>query len=256
MQETIPERQCRIRPFRPDDRPAVREICAATGLLGNDIRRLFPQPDFFVDLFTSYYTDLEPDSCLVAEAAGVSGQPEVVGYLLGCTNPQRYSRHQPSLLARIACRVLRGLLLGEFGAAARSYLWWTIRRGWQEMPRTPAGGAHFHFNCLKEWRNHSAALPLIETFLNLLRREHPELRVVWGQMTTYGKRRTSAAFQRFGWKFYDQVRLTKYDGIAKAWGQETPSWPPGTAVRQVTGEQKYAPCRPLEIYLTTIYRQL
>ncbi len=68
VQEVAPGPRCRIRSFRPGDRTAVREICAATGLLGDDIRCLFPKPDFFVDLFTSYYTDLEPESCLVVEA--------------------------------------------------------------------------------------------------------------------------------------------------------------------------------------------
>ena len=143
-------RRCRIRPFRPEDRPAVREICAATGLLGDDIRRLFPRPDFFVDLFTSYYTDLEPDSCLVAEAPGAEGRPQVVGYLLGCTNPRRYGRHQPLLLARITCRVVRGLLQGEFSTAARSYLWWTVRRGWRrECPGRLQGAPTFTSTSLK-----------------------------------------------------------------------------------------------------------
>jgi hypothetical protein len=260
-QEAAPPR-CRIRGFRPEDRPAVREICAATGLLGDDIRRLFPRPDFFVDLFTSYYTDLEPEACLVVEARRPDHRPEVVGYLLGCTNPGQYRRHQPKLLFRIACRVIRGLLQQEFDAAARSYLWWTIMSGWREMPRVPAGGAHFHFNLIREWRNHNAMLPLLTAYLDLLRRERPELKVVWGQMTTYGKRRSEAVFRRFGWKFYDQVRLTKYDLITRAWGREAPARPGEASARTREGPagrrpgSQYARCQLPEIYLTTICRQL
>ncbi len=219
----------------------VREICAATGLLGDDIRCLFPEPGFFVDLFTSYYTDLEPESCLLAEAQGAKGQPEVVGYLLGCTNPGRHRRYQSQLLPRIACRVIRGLLQGEFRAAARSYIWWAVWLSWREMPRTPAFGAHFHLNFLKEWRNHFIPVPMLDAFLELLRREHPELPVVWGQMSTYGKRRSAAVYRRYGWQFYDQVRLTKYDRITKAWGQKAPA---------------YARHQFPEIYLTTIYRKI
>jgi hypothetical protein len=228
-------------------------------LLGDDIRRLFPEPDFFIDLFTAYYTDLEPESCLVAEAPQAEGGfPEgaqVVGYLLGCTNPARYRRYQSRLLLRIACRVFRGLLQGEFQPAARSYLWWAIRHGWQEMPRTPAYGAHLHFNFLKKWRNHNAALPLVETFLALLRREHPELPVVWGQMSTYGRRRSAAVFQRYGWKFYDQVRLTKYAGVSRAWEQAS-ARVKDDEVSRFPGEEKYARYQLPEIFLTTIYREL
>lgn len=208
-----------------------------------------------MDLFTSYYTDLEPDSCLVAETLEAEGRPQVVGYLLGCTSTKRYRSYQPLLLSRIACRVLRGLLRGEFNAAARSYLWWTIRRGWQEMPRTPAGGAHFHFNFIKEWRNRTA-LHLVETYLALLRREYPELPVVWGQMTTYGKRRTEAAFRRYGWKFYDRVRLTKYDGISRTWHQEGSVWSQQDVPGQCPNSYKYTRYQLPEIYLTTIYHEL
>jgi hypothetical protein len=255
VQEVDPEPRCRIRSFSPGDRPAVREICAATGLLGDDVRCLFPKPDFFIDLFTSYYTDLEPESCLVAEVPGAEEQPEVVGYLLGCTNPVRYRHYQSRLLPQIACRVLRGLLQGEFQAAARSYLWWAVRHGWREMPRTPGFGAHFHFNFLKKWRNHNATLPLVETFLELLRREHPKLPVVWGQMSTYGRRRSAAVFQRYGWKFYDQVRLTKYAGISRAWEQAAARIKKDEAGR-CPGNQKYARYQLPEIFLTTIYREL
>jgi hypothetical protein len=254
VQEIAPG-PCRIRSFRPGDRPAVREICAATGLLGDDIRCLFPKPDFFIDLFTSYYTDLEPESCLVVEAPQADGQPGVAGYLLGCTSPVRYRRYQFRLLPRIACRVLRGLLRGEFQAAARSYLWWAAWQSWREMPRTPSFGAHFHFNFLKQWRNRNAALPLVETFLALLRREHPELPVVWGQMSTYGRRRSAAVFQRYGWKFYDQVRLTKYAGISRAWEQAAARIKKNEA-GHFPVNQNYARCQLPEIFLTTIYRQL
>ncbi len=186
---------------------------------------------------------------------GHPGGAEVVGYLLGCTNQVRYRHYQSQLLLRIACRVLRGLLQGEFQAAARSYLWWAVRHGWREMPRTPDFGAHFHFNFLKEWRNHNAALPLVETFLELLRREHPELPVVWGQMSTYGQRRSAAVFQRYGWKFYDQVRLTKYAGVSRAWGQASARVKDDEAGR-LPGNQRYARYHLPEIFLTTIYREL
>lgn len=82
---------------------------------------------------------------------------------------------------------------------------------------------------------------MLDAFLELLRRVHPELPVAWGQMATYGRRRSAAVYQRFGWKFYDQARLTKYDRIARAWDYEAPP---------------HARLQLPEIHLTTIYKEV
>ncbi|HHW43402.1 MAG TPA: hypothetical protein GXX25_06245 [Desulfotomaculum sp.] len=63
--------------------------------------------------------------------------------------------------------------------------------------------------------------------------------MVWGQMETFGARRSSALFQRLGWQFYDQVRLSKYRYLFG-------SSPPPHLRKLSSGE----------VYLTTIYRTL
>lgn len=224
----------RIRRYRPEDRPGVRAVCAATGLLGESITAVFPEPDFFVDFFTSYYTDVEPASALVVEADG-----QVAGYLLGCTDQQRYRRYHQRLLVKTALWAGLGFLRGIYGPPAKRFFRWLVWRGWREMPRSPAGGAHFHFNLRKEWRDAPTTRLLVESFLDLLHREHPQLKIVWGQMETFGSRRSQALFRRLGWEFYDQVQLSKYRYLFN-------SSPPPHLKKIISGE----------VYLTTVYRRL
>ena len=72
-----------LRPFRAGDRDRVRGICFDTGYMG-DPEWQWRDRQSFADLYTSYYTDAEPQSALVAERAGV-----VEGYLLGCVDTRR-----------------------------------------------------------------------------------------------------------------------------------------------------------------------
>ena len=68
-----------IRPYRSGDREAVRSICFETGYMGEPIDFLWRDRESFADLFSRYYTDVEPESAFVAEKTG-----RVVGFLLGC----------------------------------------------------------------------------------------------------------------------------------------------------------------------------
>jgi ribosomal protein S18 acetylase RimI-like enzyme len=70
-----------IRPYEGRDRAQVRHICHVTGYMGEPVDWLWRDTESFADLFTSYYTDGEPQSALVAELDGV-----VAGYLLGCVD--------------------------------------------------------------------------------------------------------------------------------------------------------------------------
>jgi len=159
-----------IRLYRPEDRQAVRAICAATGLLGESISSILPEDGFFVDFLTGYYTDVEPGTALVVEAEG-----RVVGYLLGCTSQERYRRYQRCLLGKAVFTVLKGLLKRDYDLPARRFFWWLAWRGWREVPGAPAGGAHFHFNILPHWKDAATTRQLVENFLALLRRRHPEI---------------------------------------------------------------------------------
>src|SRR4051794_17268572 len=89
-----------VRAYRSADRDAVRRIACLTADAGAPLTPAFPHVDFFADLLTSYYTDLEPGSSSVA----VQGD-DVSGYLNGCIDTRRYlslvsRRVVPRALAR------------------------------------------------------------------------------------------------------------------------------------------------------------
>ena len=77
-----------VRKFERRDRDDVRFLCCQTGFLGKPIDPVFQDRELFADYLTSYYTDIEPESCFVLEQNG-----RVVGYLLGSRRPYRQQIH-------------------------------------------------------------------------------------------------------------------------------------------------------------------
>ena len=70
-----------VRSFRPADRAAVRDISYRTGFMGESAESFWRHKESWADLWTSYYTDQEPESLHVATI-----DDAVVGYLAGCRN--------------------------------------------------------------------------------------------------------------------------------------------------------------------------
>jgi hypothetical protein len=66
-----------IRDLRPEDRDQVRHVCFETGMMGAPIVDQYRDFESFADMFTAYYTDIEPENSVVAELDG-----KVVGYML------------------------------------------------------------------------------------------------------------------------------------------------------------------------------
>lgn len=135
-----------IRKYRASDREAVRSICFLTGLMGTPVESIYGDKESFADMFSGYYTDVEPESAWVAVPE--DDENHVVGYLLGCVDSRR--AWDP---ARVGAKhaFLRGLLFrpGTAGFFFR-LLGDVIRDG--GVHRTPvdydAFPAHFHTNLL------------------------------------------------------------------------------------------------------------
>jgi len=157
----------RIRPYESTDRDAVRTICCETGYLGDPIGPIYADRRSFADLFTSYYTDAEPENCLVVEVDG-----KVVGYLLGCLESSKAWS-----MERIALRhvILRGL---AWRPGTAGFYW----RGLYDAMADPMRGAparfapdlalypgHTHFSVLTEARTLPLVPGLYRTFFKLAR---------------------------------------------------------------------------------------
>jgi ribosomal protein S18 acetylase RimI-like enzyme len=76
-----------IRPYRPEDRPALDDICVRTAHNGQDSRPHYTDPAIFPVTFAAPYVHLEPDLAFVLD----DGQGWAVGYILGTADTARFA---------------------------------------------------------------------------------------------------------------------------------------------------------------------
>jgi ribosomal protein S18 acetylase RimI-like enzyme len=76
-----------IRPYRPEDRAAVAEICVLTGAAGGDSRAKYPDPDLLASIFALPYVDHEPELAFVLDDGGTA-----VGYVLGTADTPAFAK--------------------------------------------------------------------------------------------------------------------------------------------------------------------
>lgn len=193
----------RVRPYRTDDRLAIRKICADTGFLGKPIDPVFEDRELFADFLTAPYTDAEPENCFVLE--GPNGAVE--GYLTASSDESKRRRYLMENFPGWLGRAVRGLL-GGYRQASRRYLLWLILRGRKETPDAPKHAAHFHINLVPEARSVGATRSLIDAFLVTMKGRG--VRCVYGQMVTQGDRRGERMFARYGFRVTDRKRVTKF----------------------------------------------
>jgi hypothetical protein len=199
----LPKAKHVVRPYRPEDRPILRAICADTGFLGQPIDPVFEDRELFADYLTSYYTDAEPESTFVCEFNG-----EVKGYLMGSRFPKRKARFEARMLPGLVLRGLWRYITRPYHAASRKYVRWIITQARKENPFTPPDIPHFHFNIRPEARSVSTTVELVDTFLQYLY-DHGE-KQVYAQVVTYESRRGVRMFARYGFRVIDQREVTKY----------------------------------------------
>lgn len=193
-----------FRKYRNSDRPAVRRLCCETGFLGNPIDPVFEDRELFADFLTAYYTDFEPESAFVVELDG-----EIKGYLLGSRQPLRQQVYNIGQNVRLFVRAL--FRYPGYNEASRRFIRWVLCNGWREVPAVPARTAHFHINLLPEARSLASTKMLIEAYLEHLR-AHGEKRV-YGQMVTFGNRRGTKMFERYGFRVFNKGEISKYKRV-------------------------------------------
>jgi ribosomal protein S18 acetylase RimI-like enzyme len=164
-----------VRPYRPGDRRAVRRICHRTGYMGESAEWFWRDEESFADLFSGYWTDVEPESAFVAVAGRGEEAPAgtVVGYLLGALDARRI----PDVATVIAPHALGRLLLVRPGTAG--VLWRALADVGREvlagrgMPEERLVDARypssFHLDLLRCARGHGAGRQLLDAWFELLR---------------------------------------------------------------------------------------
>ena len=180
-----------IRRYRAADRDRVRQICHATGYMGEPIDWAWSDRESFADIFSGYYTDHEPESILVVEQRG-----QVTGYLLGCADSRRAGR-----LAHVITRHALGRLLLLRPGTAR-FLWrglLDLARHWRRYRGAPAYDprwpAHLHIDLLPPARGNGAGRLLMERWMARLQ----QLEVPGVHLGTFAENRPAVAFfERLG----------------------------------------------------------
>lgn len=153
-----------VRPYRPEDREAVRAIVFATGFMGEPADWYWRDAQSFADVWSGYYTDREPESAFVATDGAT-----VVGYLLGCLD----TRRAPSPREAIVRQLWRRQLLLRPGTAG---FFWRSLADALRRPDVPSGElvdprfpAHLHIDLLPAGRGRGAGRVLMAAWLDQLR---------------------------------------------------------------------------------------
>lgn len=154
-----------VRAFVASDREPIRRMTHLVGYMGEPAGWYWRHSESFADIWTSYYTDREPESLFVA----VKGQ-EVVGYLTGCVD----SRKSPSpawAITRADLRYALYLRPGTAGFFWRGILDTLVQggtpKGKLDDPRWPS---HLHINLLPEARESGVGDSLMEAWFERLHR--------------------------------------------------------------------------------------
>ncbi len=190
-----------IRPYEPRDREVVRWLCCQTGFLGKPIDPVFEDRELFADYLTSYYTDIEPESCFVLEQEGT-----VKGYLLGSRRPLRQQFH--SFFHNLRLFSTGMVRYPRYQKPTREFIQWILRNSWREVPAAPRRTAHFHFNVLPEAQSFAGTHVMMNAYFDYLRTKGEK--AVFGQMVTFESRRGARVLERFGFQVLEKREITKW----------------------------------------------
>ncbi|MFF8395023.1 GNAT family N-acetyltransferase [Streptomyces sp. NPDC016172] len=152
-----------IRPYRPEDRPALDDICIRTAHRGEDSRPHYADPGIFPATFAAPYVHLEPELAFVLD----DGQGQAVGYILGTADTPRFARAfrttwlplvagrypEPPRPPRTPDEVIAGLLHHPERMV---------------LPELAAYPAHLHIDLLPAWQGQGHGRRLMRTFLQAL----------------------------------------------------------------------------------------
>ena len=148
-----------LRPYHPDDRDAVYDICVRTGASGQDARGLYLSDALLPDIYAGPYLELEPRLAFVLEEGG-----RVVGYVLGTADtPSFVETWRARWLPRVAGRYPPP---GRPARTANERLIATLHHPEGMLaPELAPHPAHLHVDLLPQAQGAGHGRRLVETFL-------------------------------------------------------------------------------------------
>jgi GNAT superfamily N-acetyltransferase len=181
-----------IRPYRPADRPGVRTIYGQDEFARPRLMDRYPRMSENLADSMSYYTDVEPESSLVAVS-----QNRVVGALLGAVDT---ARCEEVYKRRIRPLLIRRCLGGAYGwpgwllSLLRTE--WAGRRTHYPDIDLKAYPAHLHIGVLPAWRQQGIGTALMQAYAEALR---------WRKVSGYHL--YASSFHPLGVAFYRKLGL-------------------------------------------------
>ena len=156
-----------LRPYETRDLEGVRDVCFATGFMGEPVADQFADRDAFAHLFCDWYVLNRPDTCWVLD----DGSGRVVGYLLGSPDgPPPPGTVERTLMGRHLLG--RALLVRPGTARFFVRVVWDLARD-RSLLHSPvdqhAYPADMHIDLLPEARGQGLGAELVRTWLERLR---------------------------------------------------------------------------------------
>ncbi|GGV86311.1 GNAT family N-acetyltransferase [Streptomyces massasporeus] len=152
-----------IRPYRPEDRPALDDICIRTAHHGEDSRPHYADPGIFPVTFAAPYVNLEPDLAFVVD----DGQGRAVGYILGAADTPRFAEaFRVTWLPLVADRYPEPPRPPRTPDEAIAGLLHHPER--MVLPELAGHPAHLHIDLLPDWQGRGHGRRLMRTLLGAL----------------------------------------------------------------------------------------
>ncbi|MFI1722752.1 GNAT family N-acetyltransferase [Streptomyces sp. NPDC020489] len=152
-----------IRPYRPEDRAALEDICIRTAHNGQDSRPVYADPAILPIIFATPYVELEPELAFVLD----DGRGQAVGYILGTADTPRFvDAFRAKWLPSVADRYPEPS--GPPATPDEAMIPLLHHPERMLVPELAAYPAHLHIDLLPEWQGRGHGRELMRTFLRAL----------------------------------------------------------------------------------------
>ncbi|MER5622870.1 GNAT family N-acetyltransferase [Streptosporangium sp. NPDC002544] len=151
-----------VRPYHPDDRAALYDICVRTAHEGGDSRHIYPDLDLMPSIFAAPYVFLEPDLAFVLDDGD-----RAVGYVLGTADTVAFAgAFRASWLPLMRERF--PALDGPPASPSEVMIDLMYRPERMVVPELTGYPAHLHIDLLPDHQGRGHGRALMHTFLDAL----------------------------------------------------------------------------------------